>query len=238
VSSLLQRIAQEPAKNITHFYDMNKVSAKYPTLKYILQSPALQNPSAHRLYKDKYIDNCYLLKEHNQNVFNTFKKQFPCFAQEINTSEDIQELFGSLKEFKRYFHAYLLLHDVGKPLGPLCDQHKNTTPIMSAYLQKWGFNKKHIALAKVLVNSDIIGDMAVAGLSINKAYATITQNAHTLNIHPKTLCALHHLFWACDAGSYKSLAGYITTDKETGKYIPTMARKHVKEVIDRCKKGN
>ena len=101
---------------------------------------------------------------------------------------------------------------------------------MRAYLQKWDFNQKQIALAQVLINNDIIGDMTTKSLSTEKAQEIITHNARQLNTHPKTLFTLHHLFWACDAGSYRSLKEYITTDKETGRLMPTLAREKVEKI--------
>ena len=119
INEWVKRINKEPCVRISNFFDMQEVIKKCPALGSILKLPAVQYPTSERLYKDTEIDHCYLLQDHNNKVFETFGQQYPHFAAELETSDDIQKLFDSPEKFKRYFSAYLLLHDIGKPLGPL-----------------------------------------------------------------------------------------------------------------------
>lgn len=226
---LVQTISQEQYQPIADYSNMLEIMKAYPTLCTLLSLPAVQNPTPKRLYRDKEIDNCYLLKDHNNRVFETFKKQYPVFKEQLRTNSDIFTLFQSVKSFKTFFKAFLLLHDIGKPLGRLSDQHTNTAPLMNAYLKKWGYNDQQCMLALTLMNNDIFGDIALKKISVHEARKSILHNASNLNIQYHTLYLLHHLFWACDAGSYRSLKRVITTNKH-GQYIPHYAASKINAI--------
>lgn len=233
VPRFVAAINAENGTPVINFRDQKTLAQQYQTLGALLQRPAVLNPTPERAKRDKEVDNCYLLEDHNARVFEAFDKQFPHFEQELRSSEDLQQMFGSHERFKQFFEAFLVLHDSGKPVGPLANQHENTLPIMQAYLDKWQFNELQRALATTLVHNDIFGDMALKGLAIGKAHSLIVQEATQIPLHQKTLYTLHHLFWACDAGSYKSLQGVIATGTD-GRYVPLYEQKRVRILKNLC----
>jgi hypothetical protein len=233
VPVLVAAINREKQTPVIDFRNQGTLAQQYQTLGSLLQSPAVLNPTPQRKKLDQEVDNCYLLKDHNERVFEAYDRQLPHFEAELCSSEDLQQMFGSHERFKQFFEAFLVLHDSGKPVGPLANQHENTLPLMQAYLQKWEFNESQRMLATALINNDIFGDMAQKGLTVGKAHALIVQEATEIPLHQKTLYTLHHLFWACDAGSYKSLQEVIVTSAD-GRYVPLYEQKRVRILKNLC----
>jgi len=230
---LVAAINTEQSMPVLNFRDQVGLAQCYPTLKILLNSPAVHNPTPERRELDTEVDNCYLLKDHNERVFEAFERQYPHFKERLQKATDLQKLFGKSEKFEQFFKAFLVLHDSGKPTGPLVNQHENTIPIMQAYLKKWHFNEQQIALATTLIDDDLVGDIVLKGLTVNDAQKRIQKEATELRLSKETVCILHHFFWACDAGSYKSLAECIVTDNN-GISLPRYHQKTIKDLYARC----
>lgn len=105
--------------------------------------------------------------------------------------------------------ATLALHDIGKGVavekGDLDKQHAFTLPILEKSLKASGFDAKEIALAKALVNNNLLGDLARGAISQDDAHAKLLALAKESGLEPHAMYRLLSAVWMADAGAHANL---------------------------------
>ncbi|MFZ5391665.1 MAG: hypothetical protein ACOZAR_00520 [Patescibacteria group bacterium] len=139
----------------------------------------------------------YTLREHTELVL----KQFDYYYSNKNLPLNID---------KNLFRIILALHDIGKPIAVAQRsknlQHKYTVKILEDYLPKIGFDEKQIKIAKAILKSDPVGE--VAKNSRYNEQAVVVQNlAKEVGITNQEMLELLEVLYKCDAGSYTRDAG-------------------------------
>lgn len=138
------------------------------------------------------------LKEHTTDVLVRYHLIKPLFDFSKCQVEHITENIDTL------FHAIILLHDIGKPLGDPKTQHERTIQIARPMLEQWGFNQQEISLAITLIDNDIIGEMVQNKYNVNaeQAYTELKKLARKAGVDLETFYRLQALLYLSDASSY------------------------------------
>ena len=190
--------------NLTGPQIIELLSQEYPGLKRLFDSSA-------------QVWEGYTIKEHTLIFFTQFEDQLNRFnIHSLN-------LKAITSDIKRLLRATIALHDIGKPLGPKKDQHKNTVPILQQTLALWGFNQREITLVRCLVNNDIIGELVQNRYNKTpetacEALINVSQKA---GMDLKSYVTLQTLFYVSDASSYPTVREFCMRRDEAGKYYPS-----------------
>lgn len=125
--------------------------------------------------------------------------------------------------------ALIALHDIGKSLGNVKDQHRLTLPILEHYLRVWGFTSAQIQLAKELVNHDLIGELIQSYFPPHHATAQVLlAKAKKLQMKVDDFLELQKLFYTSDASSYPSLLESVFKANPEGKLEMKDEQKYIK----------
>jgi hypothetical protein len=149
----------------------------------------------------------YTVGAHSALVLSQFdsqKKYYPL--------NDIKKNYHKLNHLEDFFTATLALHDIGKSLGPTEYQHDFTMPILSHFMKKWGYSADYVALAKELVDHDLIGEMLKNNSDPQMVAKALREKAKNLSMDPKDFMQLQTLFYVSDASSYPSLHRIVFSD--------------------------
>jgi len=143
---------------------------------------------------------------------------------------ELQKKYYSLDQISnRRFHsrrleslmkAALLLHDIGKSLGPTENQHYYTKHLFTHYLSKWGFTSDEISVVHEIVDHDELGQMIKFNGNPKTAYDSLRERARRAKMTEKDFFALQTLFYVSDASSYPNLQGLFKTSFFNKKLIP------------------
>lgn len=144
----------------------------------------------------------YTIEQHTKMVYDIFEEQLPYFPiGKIPTPTNID--IPNLMKFT------VALHDIGKPLaikaGNKALQHIYTLPIMVDMMEKVGFSKAEIDIAKSIVNNDVLGDLMKGVTSPADAHKKVVELASHTSLRPKDYFKLQSFFYTIDAASYPSL---------------------------------
>lgn len=173
-----------------------------------LSGPALidlfsVNPKIYRLFNsDAGVNGELTIREHSLRVLKIFDTNLERGELKATRVSDGVRVASVMR-------AALALHDIGKPLAILAGdkalQHQFTIPILQREMRRVGFNQKEIALAKALVEGEVIGQLLQKMISIEQAEFVLKQYAARVEMSPDDFFSLKAAFYIADAGSYHTL---------------------------------
>lgn len=146
----------------------------------------------------------YSIKEHTEMVLSEFQKHASMFE-----FYDL-EMPTQISDVRCLMKAMICLHDIGKSISAKHKQHENTSPILKAYLNEWGFNEEEIKLAVNLVGHNLLGDLVVRSFrctvtddEVTNCVASLEEKASACGLGLLPFFKLQCLYYLSDAGSYK-----------------------------------
>ncbi len=162
----------------------------------------------------------YSIREHTLMVYDNYADQSPHFhLNAIRTPENVN--------VSRLMKFTVALHDIGKPeaikAGNKALQHKYTTPILVEKLRQLEFSEAEVAIAKAVVDNDVLGDFLKGMISPEQAYEKISSIAATTSVSPRDYFRLQSFFYTIDAAAYPTLKARIFSNLN-GKLVPLNPR--------------
>jgi len=141
------------------------------------------------------------IESHTKDVLKQWETQLA--PEEF---EEISARYGT--DVNALMNVVLPLHDIGKPQalasGDKTLQHSFTVPILEDILQKEGFDKKDIDLARELFNHDMIGSLlqGTSKFTPQEVAEQIAAKADKIGMNPSDFAKLQLAFFQADASAY------------------------------------
>lgn len=158
----------------------------------------------------------YSIGQHTVRVLNLYDQQKKFYPLKQITRRN--QLECNIDDF---LSCVLALHDIGKSQGPVNEQHKFTIPILTRYLNRWGYCESLIKLAQELVNHDELGQMLKRDQDPNvKILPLMIEKSNRSQLFFPDFSALQILFYVSDAGSYPYLRRALFTEDSRGRLYP------------------
>jgi hypothetical protein len=125
-------------------------------------------------------------------------------------------------DVKKFMVILLLLHDIGKSIGAdASEQHAFTLPIMGTIMSQLGFSRKEVALAKLMVGNDILGefeknDGRVSPASVTEVIAQIRALADEAGVPARQFFRMLRALYISDASSYPFIRDNFMERRKSG----------------------
>jgi hypothetical protein len=119
---------------------------------------------------------------------------------------------------KRTIHIAYALHDIGKPLAAeMKTSHEQVSAeILVQVMNRMGFTKAEVDLARTLVGNDVIGKMIQGAWTPQEAFEKLVEIAKQTNLSPRDFFRLQSFFYTMDASTYSDLAALFTKEVTPG----------------------
>ncbi|MBF0363163.1 MAG: hypothetical protein HQK49_19230 [Oligoflexia bacterium] len=141
----------------------------------------------------------YTVEEHSKKVFEQFESQLKYFETDL---KNIKKMYPNIIPLMR---SIIILHDIGKSLGPTNYQHKYTHPILTHFLKEWGYSEKEIKFAEQLITHDDLGEMLQGRRSVDNVDQSLRKRAKETDLTVQDFLKIQSLFYISDASSYPEL---------------------------------
>lgn len=147
------------------------------------------------------------IEQHTLQGVAQFEKYFPRFPWNRILAPPNVHLTRTLNM------AYAL-HDTGKPLaGEIQVPHEElSAEILAQVMNRAGFTKAEVDLARALVGNDVIGSTLQGKLTPQEAFEKLVEIAKKTNLSPRDFFSLQSFFYTMDASSYVDLAAFFTKE--------------------------
>ena len=175
------------------------VSALYPELDLLFKA-------------DAHVSEGYSIGEHTALALNWLenqKKHYPL--------DEITQRYPELGNLHELLRVALLLHDVGKSLGPADEQLQNTLPIAEKYLRAWGFSDHQVKVALMWIQGPSYGELIKEEVELSAVLEKVISQAKDSGVRFSDWLELSFLFYLADAGSYPFVRENFFTVEEDGK---------------------
>ncbi|MDR2737937.1 MAG: hypothetical protein LBB18_03295 [Puniceicoccales bacterium] len=170
-------------------------------------------PGINELYENEaQVSEGYSVGEHSREVLG----QFDYWKEFFNLGK-IEKKMRSVPGFsdfkaEEFIMVMLLLHDIGKSVGPSAlEQHIFTVPIMAAIMRNLGFSNDQVKLAELIVGNDLIGEFQKSEVKddqskqAHRVTGKLGELAHEARVPSWVFCELEYLFYICDASASPNL---------------------------------
>ncbi len=147
------------------------------------------------------------IERHTLQGFAQFEKYSPRFPwNRIPAPPNVH--------LKRTLNMAYALHDTGKPFaGEMRVPHEElSAEILAQVMNRAGFTKAEVDLARALVGNDVIGSTLQGKLTPQEAFEKLVEIAKKTNLSPRDFFSLQSFFYTMDASSYVDLAALFTRE--------------------------
>ena len=162
----------------------------------------------------------YTIERHTLQGLDQLASQEKYFAwHEIHAPPNL--------DVKKALETAFALHDSGKPLaielGNQAMHGELSVEILTQVMNRAGYSKAEVDLARALVGNDAIGRMIQGRITPQEAFEQLVEISSHTNLEPQEFFKLQSLFYTADASAYPDLRVVHFRTGEAG-LVPTSDR--------------
>jgi hypothetical protein len=186
-------------------------------------------PELDLLFKaDAQVSEGYSIGEHTALALKGLENQ-----KKYYPLDEIARRHPELGDLYELLRAALLLHDIGKSLGPADEQLQNTLPIAEKYLRAWGFSDHQVKVALMWIRGSSYGELIKEEVELSAVLENVISQAKDSGMQFSDWLELSFLFYLADAGSYPFVRENFFSIEKDGKLRP--GSKSLNELLEHAR---
>ena len=194
--ALEEDAAEFERATVTRLRELSRSSSISPEA-YIAEVSSLYGELKPLFDADANVAEGFTIGEHTARTLSLYedqKKYYPL--------AEISSRHPELGDLNELFKVSLLLHDIGKSLGPVDEQLHHTLPIAEKYLKKWGYTPEQVRIALLWIKGSQYGDFLKDDITVNELLSVVLSQAEESGMHLSDWVESSFLFYTADAASY------------------------------------